>query len=846
MPDYLTPGVYVEEIELGPPPITGVSTSIPGFVGRTQMGPTSGPPQLVTSYSDFARVFGSFLASSSDPTDTTTFLPHSVNGFFQNGGQILYVQRIAGAATGPASLSLNDAVIVGGAAHFLTQPAQPMPATMDQVTLVAARFLSRGTQITLTEQTAAGVVSDVATVQDVEGDAVTFSAPVTHRYTAAAVVEVPAPAGYTPQAALTLTAANPGTWGQNVVVSVTPSSRTSAVVLPVHAQLQAMAVPLTPAGAMPDDTHAVINEHASVLLLREGDTLTFHDNATPAGAPGEAATIATGGIDTTTNTVTLAAALSHPYDPGAGGALALEDPPALRIASDAAATADVQVTVATTASLATGQTVQIQGAGATLTGDVQAIDPGNLLSLQLSAPFTPTDSVGAEAVLTFPGVPANQLDLSGAANLSPGDIVEFTDTASARTYGTVAGVTGNTVTFDAPVPGALAAGSSVRTVDFDLTVQLTSTSPTTGIVSVAAQEIYRFLNFVPASPNNVVTRINEQSALVSAASPATANPAPQGYPTTIDPNSFTASANLAGGSDGAAPTADDYIGDPAAGPGQRTGIQALQDVDEIAIIAAPGMADPDVHAALIDQCELLKYRFAVIEAPRGSTIPQVETYRNQFDTRYAALYYPWITIHDPLTGSDGVVAPPSGYVAGVYARVDNSRGVHKAPANEVLSAITGLELSLTAGEQGVLNVPRNIDVIRDFRSSGRGIRIWGARCITSETDWKYVNVRRLFIYLEHSLDQGTQWVVFEPNDEPLWARARQSVTAFLTRVWRDGALMGTTADQAFYVHCDRTTMTQDDIDNGRLIMVIGVAPVYPAEFVIIRIGQQTAGATVSE
>lgn len=846
MPDYLTPGVYVEEIELGPPPITGVSTSIPGFVGRTQMGPTSGLPQLITSYSDFARMFGSFLPASADPTDTTTFLAYAVNGFFQNGGQILYVQRIVGAGAGPSSRDLNDAVIDGGAAYFLTQPAQPVPPTMDRVTLVSARFISRGTQITLSEQTGAGVVSDVATVQEVDGDGVTFTAPVAQRYTAAAVVKVPAPAGYTPQTALTLTALNPGTWGQNVVVTATPSSRTSAVVLPVHAQLQAMAVPLTLASAMADDTHAVINEHASVLLLREGDTLIFRDNATPAGGPGEAATIAAGGIDTTTNTITLAAALSHTYDPASGGAVALQDPPALRIASDAAATPDVQVTVATTAGLATGQTVQIQGGGGALTGDVQAINPGNVLSLQLSAPFAPTDSVSAWGVVSLQGAPANQLDLSGAANLSPGDIVEFTDTASARTYGTVSGVTGNTVAFTGPVPTALASGSSVRTVDFDLTIRLTSTNPTTGIVSVVQQEIYRFLNFASASPNNVVTRISEQSALVSAASPATANPAPQGYPTTIDPNSFTASANLAGGSDGGAPTTDDYIGDPAAGPGQRTGIQALQDVDEIAIVAAPGMADPDVHAALIDQCELLKYRFAVIEAPRGSTIPQVEAYRNRFDTRYAAIYYPWITIHDSLTGSDGLVAPPSGYVAGVYARVDNSRGVHKAPANEVLAAITGLELSLTAGEQGVLNVPRNINVIRDFRSSQRGIRIWGARCITSETDWKYVNVRRLFIYLEHSLDQGTQWVVFEPNDEPLWARARQSVTAFLTRVWRDGALMGATADQAFYVHCDRTTMTQDDIDNGRLIMVIGVAPVYPAEFVIIRIGQQTAGATVSD
>ena len=846
MADYLTPGVYVEEIELGPPPIAGVSTSIPGFVGRTQMGPVLGPPQLVTSFSDFANQFGGFLAASTDPTDTTTFLAHSVNGFFQNGGQIAYVQRVVGAGATPCSLNMTDAVVEGGSPYFLTQPAQQMPLTMDRVTLVSARFISAGTKITLTEQTAAGVVSDAATVQEVNGDSATFTAPVTHRYTTAAVVEVPAPAGYQPATALTLTAVSPGTWGQNVLVTVTPSSRTSAVVLPVRAQLQPMSIPLTLASAMTagDLTNAVLAPAASVLLLQGGDDLYFSDDNTPPGSPGEAATIAVGGVDTATNTITLSAALSHPYDPATGGAVTLQSPPALRIDSNATATPDVQVTVTSTSGLAPGQAVQVQGGGTALTGDVQAVGPGNVVALTLTTAFRPTESVAATAVLILQGVPTDQLNLSGAANLNPGDILELTDTSFTRTYNTVLSVNGNAVTFANPVPATIASGAVVRTTDFALGLQLTSTSPITGLVSVVTQETYPFLNFAPGSPLNAVTAL-EVSALVTATQPATANPAPQGYPTTINPSTFTSSAPLTGGSDGATPTADDYIGDPAAGPGQRTGIQSLQDVDQIAIIAAPGMADPNVHSALIDQCETLKYRFAVIEAPRGSTIQEVQTYRNQFDTRYAAIYYPWIAINDPLTGNN-VVAPPSGYVIGVYAQVDNTRGVYKAPANEPLLSITGLELTLSAGEQGVLNEPANVNVLRDFRSGGRGYRIWGARCITSETDWKYVNVRRLFIYLEHSIDQGTQWVVFEPNDEQLWARARQSVTAFLTSVWRSGALVGQTADQAFFVTCDNTTMTQDDIENGRLIMIIGVAPVYPAEFVIIRIGQQAAGSTVSD
>jgi uncharacterized protein len=175
--------------------------------------------------------------------------------------------------------------------------------------------------------------------------------------------------------------------------------------------------------------------------------------------------------------------------------------------------------------------------------------------------------------------------------------------------------------------------------------------------------------------------------------------------------------------------------------------------------------------------------------------------------------------------------------------VDNERGVHKAPANEVVRGITGLTRILQKAEHDILNPsPTNICVVRDFRPDGRGIRLFGARCITSDQEHKYINVRRLLIFLERSIEQGLQWVVFEPNAEPLWARVTQTITNFLTDVWRGGALEGTAPGQGFFVKCDRTTMTQSDIDNGRLICVVGVAPVKPAEFVIIRIGLTTRTA----
>jgi phage tail sheath protein FI len=210
------------------------------------------------------------------------------------------------------------------------------------------------------------------------------------------------------------------------------------------------------------------------------------------------------------------------------------------------------------------------------------------------------------------------------------------------------------------------------------------------------------------------------------------------------------------------------------------------------------------------------------------------------DDKYSAFYYPWIRVYDPISRSKPLI-PPTGHVAGIFARTDIERGVHKAPANEVVRGALDLEFPVTTTMQDILN-PRGVNCIRDFRPDRRGIRLWGARTMSSDGEWKYVNVRRLFLFLEESIDEGTQWVVFEPNDEPLWARVRRTIENFLIRVWRNGALMGTTQDEAFFVKCDRTTMTQDDIDNGRLICLIGIAPVKPAEFVIFRFFQKTADA----
>jgi hypothetical protein len=324
------------------------------------------------------------------------------------------------------------------------------------------------------------------------------------------------------------------------------------------------------------------------------------------------------------------------------------------------------------------------------------------------------------------------------------------------------------------------------------------------------------------------------------------------------PNGRLRAARLAleGGDDSVPTLSDDiYRGQDDVNPELRTGLFTFVNVDDISIVSVPGRTSPAIQGALIDFCENNRYCFAVLDGPVPSqvlptsndSLADVQQQRQQFDTKYAALYHPWLLIEDPFPVNLAKIAnypiPPAGHVLGVFARTDVDRGVHKAPANEVVNGITGLQRIINKPEQDILNpYPVNINVIRDFRNNERGIRIWGGRVITSDTDWKYVNVRRLLIFIEKSIDRGLQWVVFEPNADPLWARVRRTIGNFLTTVWRNGGLEGTKPEEAFFVKCDRTTMTQTDIDNGRLIVVIGVAPVKPAEFVIIRIGLFTANA----
>jgi len=304
----------------------------------------------------------------------------------------------------------------------------------------------------------------------------------------------------------------------------------------------------------------------------------------------------------------------------------------------------------------------------------------------------------------------------------------------------------------------------------------------------------------------------------------------------------TAPVTVSGGTDGAEPVAAAYTAPLA----------TLASIEDISIVAAPGYSSfatntrQGIQDALITHAETRRaYRIAVLDTPQAQTPTTALTVKSRIDSSYAALYHPWVFASNPLAqpGNESIareiLLPPSGFVCGIYARNDNTRGVSKSPGNETVRGALRFETDVSFADQELLN-PRGVNCLRFF--PGRGNRLWGARTTSSDPEWKYVGPRRYFIYLEHSIDRSTQWAVFENNGPQLWANVRETVSSFLYNEWVSGSLLGANTDEAFFVRCDRTTMTQNDLDNGRLICLIGVSVLKPAEFVVFRIGQKTADA----
>ena len=271
------------------------------------------------------------------------------------------------------------------------------------------------------------------------------------------------------------------------------------------------------------------------------------------------------------------------------------------------------------------------------------------------------------------------------------------------------------------------------------------------------------------------------------------------------------------------------------GPGKRTGVNTFSNISEISLVAAPGLTSKEIQGIIIDHCDRLGDRFALLDSEEELTTGLDQMYRAKASSN-AAFYFPWVQVYDPVK-KQNVYQPPTGFVAGLYSRVDSARGIHKAPANEALRGVNGLKYSLTKEEQTLLN-PRGINLIRDF--GDEGIKVYGARTITDDPEWKYINVRRLFLNVRQTIQKGTEWAVFEPNNESLWGSVRRNIGSYLKTLWKNEALVGATPEEAFYVICDKTNNTQETIDQGILNIDIGMAPVKPAEFINITIQQALA------
>lgn len=735
MPEYLSPGVYMEEFEIGARPIEGVSTSTAGFLGETERGPTT--PRLVTSWLQFQRVYGGYFG-------TDKYLPGAVEGFFNNGGNRCYIARIVkniGVAANPAHLDLKI-----DKDHFLKVDAVGEGEWGNRVALKFSSNMDGDKLIVLYWKSAPSINDNY------------------------------------------MIDTNIGTILKDFPPSV----------------LETFNISLDEKS--PDYFEKTINGISNLIIISPPKTTdkaptelaSFLTKGTDGGSEAKKASLTLRSIDELDSSLTDYAnkiMTVEAKEEGKGG-----NKISLKFSKDKKLTVD-----------SGDGSPEVYDITPTLKDEVKS------KSQKITIDILPDDHMAAPPE-------GSKVPLQGGDDDNQSKIMlKSID----KLDSTLAEYENKTIKVTAVKKGADQNGISIV---------LTKGSGGSGKIKLEVD--------LPDGETVIYDNMSMDDLQIEGkSSPHVIISIDNDYrKATPDDNDI----HLEGGTDSDPQLlAGDFGGKSTAG--EKTGLNAFEEIEDISIIYSPSAYDVSgLVGKLIDHCENLRYRFAILDAPNT---PEYSTFypgSNNPDgsrpTDHAAFYCPWIKVINPDTGLLQSM-PPGGYIAGIYSRSDTERGVHKAPANEIVKGASDLQFQIMKGEQDVLN-PRGVNVIRAF--SGRGILVWGARTLSSNTLWKYINVRRLFIYIEASIEKGTQWVVFEPNDERLWGRVKATITQFLTGVWRNGALMGTTPEEAFFVKCDRSTMTQDDIDNGRLICIIGIAPVKPAEFVIFRIAQWQGGSASTE
>ncbi len=831
MAEYLAPGVYVEEIPSSNKPIQGASTSTAGMVGMTERGPAN-VATLVTSLGDYARKFGGAL----DPLvfdQGRDGLPYAAEGFFTNLGARLYVVRIVGAAFANSSVSL----------------------------------LAEDSAVTSPAKLAFGVNKDAATVSISGGNGITAAYANTLLVSDGDRNEV-----------LTLKAAVPF-----VTTAYVPGGLSLAIPKSTAAVLsKATVLTLSQPGVLDKDIAAASN----VVTLKDAsniaanDFVLIHDAGKLAGHS-EFAEVAS--IDATKKIITLKANVTAAHGKGSEIKKAVNSATTTTIANASAVSADpVQLSLTAYAGIVPDTALLLEnGAG----GSTRVVVSDIIKLATLADNKKMTNSFPAGAVVSagipvlnvtarWPGLwgdrlkvtaggsalvkttlrdpaaaAATTINLVTAFGLFAGSVIVIGDPTKGATQSALVSAVNTAtgqVTLAAPLGAAATAATVVTSQEFSLSIE--RVDKISG--KVVESEFFDRLSLSVDHPRNALKLLGSWDGAAKTPSESGASQLirlslPAAPPSAILPFVTGVSRFMTGGNDDKDGVNDQtYVGVANENPAQRTGIQALENEPTISLVSVPGRTSVDVQKALVDHCEKMRYRFAAVEVPLGSTLAQARAHRQNFDSTRVAVYYPGLAIANRFGNpGDRMMIGSAGHMLGVIARTDITRGVHKAPANEVIQGILALETALTKGEQDILN-PINLNCHRDFRSENRGLRVYGARVATSDPEWKYINVRRLLLFIEQSLDTGLQWAVFEPNDQPLWDRVKQSITGFLDTVWRSGALEGQTREEAFFVNIGyKVTMEQADIDNGRLIVEIGVAPVKPAEFVIVRISQKTREAT---
>ncbi len=823
MPEYLSPGVYVEEIEIGAKPIEGISTSTVGFLGETERGPTL--PRPVTSWLEYQRLFGDYFG-------TTNYLPYAIEGFFRNGGQRCYVARIVKPSATLASATLKasdntDALVANATGegswgnrvaikvskgslagtfkislfYWKKSPSKLYDPEVDVKSSPRPSVMESMDNVSLDESSPDFYVSKAASLSNLIAFGDTATKPtkipgvIQDKSTSISKINGSAKAN------IVLAAATPSNlFSKNLWIEVTDSKGQKQV-----ARIISYNEPTHTAEVDVDWNIGTSDSYDYTLywlqLLSCGsDALLFSEAQAQKLQPDPYATLNFGTdasaeddfykdktVEITSGTGKGQSAKISAYD---GEKKVANIDPKWPTVPDSSSRFNVKM------DLASGKVVKLESDAdsrvqleSSASGDYANMKI--LLSKEGEEPqkrtikeydkdkqiavvdqkwaVIPDEKWSYDVYDEFSGtVPATDPDPYVSINLGTTieDFQSFKDNAIVITDGTGQGQR-----------------RIIESVEDDSDAKL-STAKVTEKWTVVPDETSEYLIE------------NSKLALTS------------GDFERVDTNT----------------------------PGQKKGLTGFAEIDDISIIYSPNALGLNIHSTLIDHCENLKNRFAIIDS-KVSAQPEKPA-----DSKYAAFYYPWINIVDPVSGSL-LLVPPGGHIAGVYARTDTERGVHKAPANETVKGADSTQFIISKAAQDLLN-PKGVNCIRAF--SGRGIRVWGARTMSSDPLWKYINVRRLFLFLEGSIENSTQWVVFEPSNEKLWARVKQTISQFLTTVWKNGALMGTTPEEAFFVKCDRTTMTQDDIDNGRLVVMIGVAPTKPAEFVIFRIAQWQGGSAATE